>query len=246
MSDTDQAGSGWKAPYVGYSTLVNFIDKKCGENPIPPQIDKTFIDNVAGGVQPMLLGALKTIGFIRDDGGVEPLLEKAASSPDQRKEILKTWAEGFYADQLGLAQKNATAQMLTTSFGPSGYTGSTLRKAMGFFLTLVDDVGLPKSPHFKLPKQTPSPRKKKDADVETPPAVTPAPPGAGTSGTAGEKTVVSLGDAGTVTVFVDVRWLTLPDETFTTLRKAIRDLQGLAAGDDEEEVEEDDEEEVDP
>ncbi len=49
----------WKAPYVAYSTLVNFIDQKCGGNPLPPRIDRSFLDNYSGSVQPLLLGTLK-------------------------------------------------------------------------------------------------------------------------------------------------------------------------------------------
>jgi hypothetical protein len=234
MTDTDQATSDWKAPYVGYSTLRTFIDKKCGENPIPPRIDKTFIDNVAGGVQPLLMGALKVIGFIREDGTVNPLLNDAASSPDRRKEILRAWAEDFYAGQLELAGQNATAQMLFDSFSPAGITGSTLRKAVGFYLALVEDVGLPNSPHFKLPKQTPSTAKKKAPRVD----------GGGGGGSAehdtpstppefrepvGEKKIINLGEGGTIVIYADVKWLSLSTADFTKLRTALDDLDKLSS-----------------
>ena len=44
----------------------------------------------------------------------------------------------------------------------------------------------------------------------------------------GETKTIVLGDAGTVTINVDVRWLDLPDETFTALRRGIRSLEALA------------------
>ncbi|HEX7134085.1 MAG TPA: hypothetical protein VF228_16025 [Iamia sp.] len=234
MTEQEQATTEWRAPYVGYSTLKTFIDKKCAENPIPPQIDKTFIDNVAGGVQPLLLGALKTIGFISDDQTTQPKLEEAATAPERRQALLKEWATEYYSAQLALAAQNATSQMLFDSFSPANYTGSTLRKAIAFYLNLCDDVGLPKSPHFKLPKQTTSTRRKKtgpasDGDPK-PPRLEPLP----LNLPPGEKTTVDLGAAGTVTLFVDVRWLALDDDVFMKLRAGIRGLQDLAVRDDEE------------
>lgn len=246
MGTETQAGGDteWKAPYLAYSTLVNFIDKKCGANPIPPQIDKTFIDNVAGGVQPLLLAALKVIGFVNEELVVQPLLREAASTPERRKRIMRDWAVAYYAEQVALAEQNATSQMLYDTFAKAGYTGSTLRKAVVFYLAMVEDLGLPKSPHFKAPKQsgpsggkarskaTPGKGDTGDDEVDIPPAPR------------GEQTRIDLGDLGSVTVTVDVQWLKLPDNVFVGLRKAIRDLEDLSSSvvddDDENDLDEED------
>ncbi len=224
MTQESEANGNWKPPYFTYATLNTFIDKKCGGvPPIPPRIDKTFIDNVAGGVQPLLLGALRLIGFIDEAGKVQPLLHEAASSPEKRKEIVRRWAENYYAEQITLANDNATSQMLAESFAKSDYQGSTLRKAIVFYLSLTDDLDLPKSPHFKAPKQpsASTARRKRQADeVSSVPRPEPA--------VSGEQKKVTLGSAGTVTIFVDVRWLDLPEETFTALRKAIREIETLS------------------
>jgi hypothetical protein len=231
---TEAQAEGWKAPYISYQTLTGFIDNKLGGNPLPPRIDRGFLDNYAGSVQAQLLSALRTMGLVSDDGLVLPPLREAVKSPENRQEVVRRWAQEFYKDQLALAVDNATAQMLWESFAKHQYSGSTLRKAIVFFLTLVDELGMPKSVHFKPPRQTPgqSPRRKKDAKpVDKPPlpantAVVPA---------AGEQKSISLGSAGEVTVHVNVKWLELSDEKFVRLRKAIRDLEDLAeqASDDE-------------
>lgn len=223
----DEKQNEWKAPYLPYGTLVNFIDKKLGSNPLPPRIDRGFLDNYAGSVQYMLLGAMQTMGLIGEQGEVRSLAE-AAISPDHRKSVFNAWARAFYAEQISLAHGNATAQMLHESFAKHGLAGSTLRKAVVFYLSLVDELELPKSPHFKAPKQgLTGPKKRtqtigrslRDAarDDEVEPPKKPQ----------GERTVIVLGDAGVVTVEVDVRWLALPDEKFIALRKAIRDLESL-------------------
>lgn len=67
----------------------------------------------------------------------------------------------LYACQLDLAEQNATSQMLFESFAGHGYTGSTLRKAIVFYLSLVEYLGLPNSPHFRAPKQSATPTAKR-------------------------------------------------------------------------------------
>ena len=46
--------------------------------------------------------------------------------------------------------------MLWESFSEHGFNGSTLRRAVIFYLALSQDLGLPLSPHFKSPKAPPS------------------------------------------------------------------------------------------
>src|SRR5207237_5924023 len=112
----DEEQDEWKAPYISYETLVNFLDKKLGANPVPPRIDRGFLDNYAGSVQPLLLGTLRTIGFIDDNNSVQDSLRYAATNVGLRKEALREWAEGYYGEQLELAKQTATAQMLHESF----------------------------------------------------------------------------------------------------------------------------------
>jgi len=231
MTEDDQAKKDWKAPYFTYATLNTFIDKKCAGGPIPPQIDKTFIDNVAGGVQPLLLGALRLVGFITAGGLTKPLLHEAAESPEKRKAIMTAWATEFYADQIELAKSNATPQMLADSFAKSGYQGSTLRKAIVFYLSLTDDLELPKSPHFKAPKQPSTGATRRGRGKITYP-MTPETPVVPTApSVSGERVDITLPGAGTVTIFVDVKWFALPDESFTALRNAIREIEALGADD---------------
>jgi hypothetical protein len=152
MPDQPQA-SAWKAPYVAYPTLTNFIDVKLGSNPLPPRIDRGFLETYSGSVRPLLLQALRTMGLVGEAGEVLAPLREAARSTDLRKKILGEWARLFYVEQIELAGQHATSTMLQESFAKHQYQGSTLRKAIVFYLSLTDDVGLPKSPHFKAPKQ---------------------------------------------------------------------------------------------
>jgi hypothetical protein len=202
---------------------------------VPPRIDKSFVDSYAGSVQPVLLSTLRTIGLISDDGVVQSALRDAAQGPEERKQVIRSWAEGFYAEQIRHAEAAETAQTLHASFARHGYSGSTLRKAIVFYLALSDDVGLPKSPHFKAPKQAPgatTARRKRRSDLPgstgVPADTVPPPAETGRSSTAEHKTAY-FGDAGQVTISVDVKWLDLPENVFLALRKIVRDLESLGA-----------------
>jgi hypothetical protein len=237
----EQAESGWKPPYVPYTTLTNFIEKKMGGGILPPRVDNGFLESYAGSVRPLLMSAMRTMEMISETGGVLDAMKEAAAGEGARRKVIKEWATVFYAEQQALAAKNATAQMLLESFSKHGYTGSTLRKAIVFYLALVDDVGLPKSPYFKAPKQAmPSggtsrrttPRGQSDRNggknskgAAASPAGTPDDSGEGP----GELVTVDLGEAGKVVVSVNVKWLSLDDKTFVSLRKAVNDLKALAA-----------------
>jgi hypothetical protein len=227
----------WNPPYIAYATLANFLDNKLGTNPLPPRIDRGFLDSYAGSVQAQLLSALRLMGFIGDQGEVLEPLREATRSPDLRKKVIRDWALNFYREQVELARQNATAQMLYETFSRQKYSGSTLRKAIVFYLSLTDDVGLPKSPHFRPPRQT-SPRLPQKPATRRPPArggqrplveqASGAVSGIQSAGPEqGERKVITLGDAGTVTITVNVRWLDLPDQTFSKLRSTIRVLEAL-------------------
>jgi hypothetical protein len=236
VTTEDQAEAA-KPPYISYATLTGFIDTKLGSGEIPPpRIDRGFLDNYAGSVQAHLLQALRAMQLIGPAGEVTDALKLAARSPDERKRVFKQWAEQFYGPQQTVAERSGTAQMLWESFAPTKYTGSTLRKAIVFYLALAEDVGLKRSPYFKPPKQSPqaAPRKAtKPSNGNAQPSATPASDPV-TRPTSGEVKIVDFGEAGRVTVHVDVRWLDLPIDQFTQLRSLINELERLtqAAADD--------------
>jgi hypothetical protein len=227
------ASDSWRAPYVSYETFTNFVDKKLAGQMAPPRIDTHFLDSYAGSVRPQIMAALKAIGMISDSGASLEPLRRAAADPDARREIMREWAETFYQDQIALADQAGTAQMLWESFSKHGYSGSTLRKAVVFYLALAAELELPTSPHFKAPKAQQSSkataRGRRTSRQDDPPAdAPPPPPGSPAPGT--EVKTVSFGDIGNVTVTTALRWLDLADDKFVALRKAIREIEAL--GDD--------------
>jgi hypothetical protein len=245
VSEPEKDAKAWRPPYMSYETLTNFFDKKIGDNPVPPRIDTYFLDNYAGSVRPLLITALKTMGMLDDNNVVLEPLHEAARGAGDRKAVFEAWATDFYADQIALARQHATAQMLWESFSKrGGVSGSTLRRAVIFYLALAKDVGLPVSAHFKAPKASSSgPRPSRTPVLRPSRTVVTEPPfddGVPDMTTAPEQRDVKLGTAGTVSVIVNVRWLDLSDDQFTKLRKLIKDIEALGESgddDDEEDVE---------
>jgi hypothetical protein len=157
MTEEGSGQDSWHAPYLPYGTLANFLDNKVGGGAVPPRIDRTFLENYSGSVRPLILVTLKTIGMIDNEGKVLPSLREAVRNPPQsRQAVLRSWSEQFYSRQIELAKENDTAQTLWESFSERGFNGSTLRRAVIFYLALSEDLGLPLSPHFKSPKAPPS------------------------------------------------------------------------------------------
>src|SRR6266498_2210318 len=106
----DNSQDSWRAPYMSYATLANFLDTKIASGSIPPRIDPPFLEKYAGSVRPLLITTLKTIGMIDENGLVREPLREAVRSPEARKAVLRGWAGQFYSEQIKLASQNATAQ----------------------------------------------------------------------------------------------------------------------------------------
>jgi hypothetical protein len=225
----DQSSGEDKPPYLSLTTLLNFFDR-WGDGPIPPRIDKSALDRFSGGTQAVLMSTLRLMGYVGPDGVVLPALRDAVRDADARKAHLDHWARLFYAEQLKLAEQSATAQMLHESFAAHGYTGSTLRKAVVFYLSLVDYLGLPKSPHFRAPKQSGTPSSKRRTKA-TPVPNDGRPTAVAVQATPrGETTVVKINGLATITITVDAQWMKLPIETITSMREAIAKLEALDSG----------------
>lgn len=155
-------------PYPAFSTLNSFLTN-LGSKPIPPRIDRSLMVGIANGVQTQVLAALREFELIDEANQVSDLLVEATRD-DRRQAVYRKILTTYYADQMALSQGRGTAAQLAESFKPSGYTGSTLRKAITFFLNLAAAAEVPLSPHFRPPTQRTAIRKRHSKAV---PSVSP-------------------------------------------------------------------------
>lgn len=220
-----------KPPYLSFQTFWSFL-LALASKPLPPQIDRSIMDGKSGTDQTGLLAALKFFDLIDDKQLVMPGLRGFAAADDEgRKRALEGMFVQRYPVQIEISEQNGSPKLLSDSFESEfGYTGDTRRKAMTFFLHGARSAGMTLSPHFPLSRmgsgRPATPRTKRTPTKKAAGSRLPAKPRE--QATEGDPPVlVSFGDAGFVEIKVNVRWLELPDETFSALRKAIKDLAAL-------------------
>lgn len=208
------------AAYVSWGTMKNAIEGFV--QGVPNRIDRTVFPGMSGGTQSHLLAGLKFLGLITGEGKPTPVLQ-ALSVPDEaaRKKKLDTILHEKYADLFSLDLLKTTPALLEEKMGESyNVTGSTRDKAVRFFLSAVQYVGVPVSPLFRklAGNGSATPRKRRTgirarSDVEP----TPPPEPQGTSGGGGiTRTTVKLKSGGTLTVSatLDLFGLNEDDRTF--------------------------------
>lgn len=230
MGDLEQEG--FKPPYMSFQTFWTYI-ADLGSRPLPPTIDRSMMTGKSGTDQANLLMTLRSFELIDATGHVQPsLLELTSANQERRKEMLAAYIADHYAEPMRISAVNGTDLQLQEAF--KSYYGldaaDTRRKCITFFVHAAKEAGVALSPNFKAtrasaPRGSAAARKTASRKSKGANGVTSAPAPAGG---AGEVVHVSLGKAGSVTVTVDVKWLQLDDDTFTALRKAINDLEGLA------------------
>ena len=227
----DEQESVFKPPYLSFQTFWNFIGE-LSKKPLPPQIDRSLLSSKSGTDQLNLTSTLKSFALIRDDLSVEPRLDQLVNADeDQRKKLLAEIVHQYYPDPLRVSAENGTEKLLHDSFRESyGLDAAdTRRKSITFFLHAARTADIELSPHFPATRTGSggggSPRPRKASSRKPKPPVQESPRTGAVSG--GETKTVGFGEAGTVTVNVNMQWLKLSPQTMVKLRKAIDTIEEL-------------------
>jgi Family of unknown function (DUF5343) len=146
-----------KAPYVPFGTFLNFLDSQA-EAGLPSTIDKSLMSKMSGGIQSMLLAALRATGFIDDGGHPKPRFDRyVAGTATERKTVVR---EGLSdAFPYLVAQDIDLKRMTPGQFDKrikdaTGVSSSTLDKVASFFLGAAKHIDLPISSHLEGRKPT--------------------------------------------------------------------------------------------
>lgn len=195
-------------PYLSFETFRNFV-QRLNPRALPPRIDRSMMIGMAGGTQSHLIQAMKQFRLIGDSNEVLPRLVAMTRGDEGFTDGMREILLELYGPQLELARQQATPAQLTESFVRSGYTGSTLRKAITFFLHAAKAAEVPLSPHFRPPRAAPpatrnrrtKPKPTAPSGFETPVSVTPA-----------ESHTIDLSSGGTITLSCTTSFLSLTRE----------------------------------
>jgi hypothetical protein len=189
MADTATATNGeaqaggasnavWTAPYTSFTTLMTTADRMKEQGGAPSRVDRSYLSKLPGGAQTIFQSSLKALGLIDEHLKPTPRFEAFVdASPVDRKRLVGDLVREYYPGPLGLGVR-ATQQQLEEEFRKLNVTGSTMRKAVGFYLNACKHAGIAVSPNFKLPKAPPStgPRKTRKTGDEREEETLPPPP----------------------------------------------------------------------
>jgi hypothetical protein len=227
-------------PYVAFTGVMDQV-RRMGSEGIPDKIDKKYLVGMADGTQFQYRQAFRFLGLATNNDQPTPLLSDLilANSADRRKlfgKILSTQ----WPDLVGLPPDASSDDFFAVLQDRYGVGSDVQRRKMRtFFVAAADYARLQISPHIRPSKARPGPRQPKESsETDTsptqqmeaavhPPTVRADQDGPDANGGGGERRDILLGDAGSVSVVVNVRWLDLPEDQFLKLRKLIKDIEAL-------------------
>lgn len=159
---TDATESKVAPAYVAYPSLTNLI-ASFKEHGVPGQVDRSVMLNFSGGTQSHLMTTLKFLKLLGPSNIPNENLRKLtdAYGTEQWSQTLNPVVREAYADILGdLNIASATPNQVEQKFRAASVEGSTLDKAMRFFVQVLKEAKIPHSPHLGRRKPS-APRKKK-------------------------------------------------------------------------------------
>jgi hypothetical protein len=145
-------------PYAPFRTLRTLIERMESEGDVPARVDRSYLSNIPWSSQNELFQACRSLGLIDAQDEPTALLKGLVEKPNERKEQFRQILQTRYPAQLALG-KNATQDQLTDVFKAAGTQGSTLTKAVRFFLQAAAYAEIEVSRLYKTPKAESSPRK---------------------------------------------------------------------------------------
>lgn len=130
-------------PYISFATLLTFL-KALKVDGLPPQIDKSVLNKLSGGVQGQMKLALRSLGLMEGDRPTDRLeaLVDAYETPDFEPLLLER-LRAVYPYVFALDLMTATPTMLADAFKVTGAREDVLRKCRTFFLHAAKRAGVP-------------------------------------------------------------------------------------------------------
>jgi hypothetical protein len=160
-------------PYASFTSFQNFLDHLRDHPPLPPRIDKSVMGHLNYGTQQALLSCLRSLALIHGEDAPTDRLEKLVLAKDNQRApiMLTTIKEGypyFWNGTFDLTR--ATADQFTEKIRNEGKVGgSTVDKALSFFMAAATAAGLKLSPHLTKRKAGKAGRTAKAKTNGTPP-----------------------------------------------------------------------------
>lgn len=139
-------------PYVSFGVFLEALDKLCA-NGLPNRIDHSLWPSISPLVRGQLVTAFRFLRLIDGQGHPQQSLQTLLTPDDQaKKEALAQILRDAYPDIFKLSLERTTPKQLEEAFSSYPIRGSTLRRAIAFFLAAARYADIPLAPHL-LPKR---------------------------------------------------------------------------------------------
>lgn len=195
MSDNEQDrpeadGVNRAPPYISFATLLTFL-KGLKADGVPPQIDKSVLSKLSGGVQGQMKLALRSLGLMDGDVPTPNLVRivEAYDTSDFEAALLER-LHATYPYVFKLDLMTATPTMLADAFKVTGAKEDVLRKCRTFFLHAAKRAGVPMGNRIltgSVPRATPNGVRRKPKLKSDGGNIPPPPPPSPSSNTMSDK-----------------------------------------------------------
>jgi hypothetical protein len=211
-------------PYVACPVVLSLVDRM-GNEGIPAKFDKNYLADMAVGTQFQYRQAFRHLGLTTNDDEPTALLsDLVRANAADRRELFGKIMSTRWPDLTGLPPHATRDNFFAVLRDRYGVTSDVQRRKMlTFFVTAVDYAGLQISPDIRPAKVGTGRRKPGESPQTDTPGQQPK-----TAVHVPEVHEISLGDAGSVSVIVNIgRVWDLSEDQFTKLRKLIKEIEAL-------------------
>lgn len=229
--------------YIPFRTFEGAVTEALEQQGLPQRLDRSVFPKLSGSSQSGVLRAFEFLGFTDADGVVQPRLRQWIADPGERQSVMREIIADRYAPIVALANSSGTPAQLREEIEKLGVSGSTIPKAIRFYIAASEFAGMPVPPTWKRrvdPADARKRRRRRSRDAAVPSEPEPRQPQP-TSQTDPANTV-DLGAAGNVTLKTEINPMALTAEDREWLFKLIDQFRARVSSVDaaSEEVDDDD------
>jgi len=175
MTESDKSKSPTPA-YGSFKTFVAFANDVREGGHVPLQVDRTLMPKLSGSAASETIATLRFLAMVSGEKAVPTqTFEKYVMSPDgERKDVLADIVRNSYSflfTASGFDIERASGQQVADLFRAQGINGSTLVRAISFFLAAAKEAGIKVSHNVKPPKSASTgtrPKKEKKLEIPAP------------------------------------------------------------------------------
>lgn len=155
--------------YGSFKSLTTFFNARRDDDHITTVVDRSLMSNFNGSTANELLATLRFLKMIDEKNVPTAFYGKyVKASDDDRKPMLAQALRDSYPfvfSATGFDIERETSARLADVFRAQGISGSTLSRAISFFLSAAKDAGIKVSPNIKPPQLQKSAKKKGPAQT---------------------------------------------------------------------------------